>query len=247
MKLYKNEEWLRKQYVDKRRHVNEIGEQCGVAGRTVAYWTQKFGLTRRKYGSYNVDDSFFERIDSEKKAYWLGFIAADGCVINRPGKRILTICLAVKDESHLEKFRSDIQCEKEIYTRKDGAVQLDICSDKMVPDLIKHGIHPRKSKTLKAPKLSEDMVHHWIRGYFDGDGSISMCRDGNKRGSVFGTEEVMGFLMEYWPNKQKIRFRNGGFEFSFGGNHAVSKVANFLYKGASVFLQRKHQVFRMEV
>lgn len=74
-----------------------------------------------------------------------------------------------------------------------------------------------------------------------------MCYDGNKRGSVFGTKEVMEFLMKYWPNKQKIRNRNGGFEFSFGGNCAVLKVADFLYEGASVFLKRKHKVFRMEV
>ncbi len=247
MRKYHDYDWLFRQYVTKGRLVEEIAEDGGCRVRAIRDWIKKFGLVRRRPGSYSVNEDFFRKIDEEKKAYWLGFIAADGCVQNEPKKRLLTITLSKKDADHLERFRQDIQCEKKCYNRKDGNVQLDIVSKKMVGDLIRCGIVPRKSKILKPPQIKKSLTHHWIRGYFDGDGSISLCYDGNKRGSVFGTEEVMGFLMEYWPNKQKIRCRNGGFEFSFGGNHAVSKVADFLYKGASVFLQRKHQVFRIEV
>ncbi|MHA2279384.1 MAG: LAGLIDADG family homing endonuclease [Promethearchaeota archaeon] len=246
MKFYKDENWLRKEYVDKRRHVNDIGEQCGAAGRTVATWVKKFGLKRRRFGSYNVDDSFFECIDTEKKAYWLGFVAADGCVMNRPGKRILTVCLASKDRNHLEQFRRDIQCEKEVHVRKDGNVQFDVCSDKLVADLIRYGVHPRKSKTLKAPELREDLVRHWIRGYFDGDGCVSIDKKGNTRGEFFGTRDVIEFVVEHLPSKSSAceRAYKGGWDCGFGGNGVAKKVADFLYEGASVFLDRKHAVFQ---
>lgn len=246
MKLYKNEEWLKEQYVEKRRHINDIGEQCGAAGRTVAYWTQKFDLTRRRYGSYNVDDSFFECINTEEKAYWLGFIAADGCVMNSPGKRLLTICLAVKDRDHLENFRLCIKSDRKIHTRKDGNVQFDVCSDKMVPDLIKHGIHPRKSKTLKAPNLSNDLVHHWIRGYFDGDGCVRMNRS-SLYVEIVGTEDVMNFIREKTKLFVSVKERNGLYYLRLHGNGKGARLSAYLYKSAISFLHRKCAIFAQEV
>lgn len=248
---YKNKEWLKEQYIVLRRHTKDIGQDCGVAAPVIIYWTMKFNLHRRRYGSYSVNDEFFTNINNEKKAYWLGFIAADGCVHNSPGKRLLTICLAIKDINHLERFRQDIQCEKPIYIRKDGNPQLDICSDKLVADLVRHGIHPRKSKTLKAPVLREDLVHHWIRGYFDGDGSVSLGRN-NKgvldhvRGEFFGTKDVIEFIVKYLPTKSSAceRIKKGGWDCGFGGTHVIDRVRKFMYKGAHVFLNRKYEIFQ---
>lgn len=115
----------------------------------------------------------------------------------------------------------------------------------MVPDLIRHGIHPRKSKTLKAPQLSEELVHHWIRGYFDGDGSVSMNK-GYVRGEFFGTKNVIEFIVKHLPAKSSAceRIKKGGWDCGFGGTHVIDRVKDFFYEGASVFLKRKHSVFQ---
>lgn len=83
MKLYKNKEWLQQKFKDL-KYAQTIGKEIGVSGDTIEYWRKKFDIpkqndnqARRKY-KYNQD--YFNEINTEEKAYWLGFIMADVCI-----------------------------------------------------------------------------------------------------------------------------------------------------------------------
>lgn len=255
-------EQIKELYVTQRKRRHEIAEELGIKPYQVQYLTAKFGLTRprlertRPKSCYSFDELFFKTIDSEDKAYWLGFIAADGCVIDTKGKRCLQIELSSKDRGHLEKLKSAIKYDGPIhYNRKhylthNGKTDVFLCDllqinhTGLVRDLISHGITPRKSKTLQPPKIRKKLVRHWIRGYFDGDGSVSIDKQGNIRGEVFsGSKSVISFIGSYILPDAKIQEKISGCTIGFGGNNVAKRIEKFLYKNAIAFLDRKHAIF----
>ena len=134
---------------------------------------------------YDVDETYFEEINNEEKSYWLGFLYADGYVRmknNRSGE--LKLKLKRSDKNHVELFRNCIGSNHKItdgigkvivsgrtYTSEYSS--LSIYNTKLVKDLIKHGCTNKKTFTITFPELREDLIRHFIRGYFDGDGCIS--------------------------------------------------------------------------
>lgn len=134
---------------------------------------------------YTLNEDYFETIDSEDKAYWLGFIYADGFITKRKpgfGQNILGITLAEKD--HLEKFADSIKTNKPVktyekknsYGKKNGVSfehKLALISNKLVSDIEKLGVVENKTFLLsELPNIPKEFIRDFIRGYFDGDGSV---------------------------------------------------------------------------
>src|SRR5690606_11965662 len=117
---------------------------------------------------YNVNDDFFDLIDTEEKAYWLGFLSADGCITRG---NILKVRLAKYDENHLSKFLKSLKSDNKIY-RDKNSVEIQISSQKLCDDLTRIGITRNKSLTIKPINLPTEIYRHYWRGIFDGDGSI---------------------------------------------------------------------------
>ncbi len=261
-KIYKNEKWLTKKHCGERLSAYAIAEICEVSYTTIYDWIKKYKLEREKTPPrrsktrYYLNEKYFEEINTSNKAYWLGFIAADGYVGAGKGNMILGIELSRKDRKHLEKLKKEVEYEGPIYDRKITIKNynystyylsaLKICSYRMVEDLARHGIMKNKTKILKRPNIDEKYYRHWIRGLFDGDGSISMSK---KRkllyGNFFGTKDVMEFVVENIPgtntiSKEKKCF---GWRHSFGGNGTSKKIYDYMYKYSRVCLERKRQIF----
>jgi intein/homing endonuclease len=131
-------------------------------------------------------EDFFTEIDSEFKAYILGFIYADGCIYKAKDKKSMTLSIFIneKDRQILDKLASFLnpfikpicrEIERENYISK--MIQYAITNQRIAEDLIKWGILPRKSyenkSLLRFPKIKEEYKRHFIRGFFDGDGEIS--------------------------------------------------------------------------
>lgn len=133
---------------------------------------------------YTLNENYFETIDSEDKAYWLGFIYADGFITKRKpghGQNVLGITLAEKD--HLEKFAGNIETNKPVktYEKKNayhkGGIshehKLALISNKLVSDVERLGVLERKTFLLEnLPNIPKELKRDFIRGYFDGDGSV---------------------------------------------------------------------------
>lgn len=135
------------------------------------------------------NEHVFDFIDSEEKAYWLGFIFADGYIYSAPLKEGKTrvdynfeLCSSDKDKGHMEKFNKFIDRNKEVKVTKSdklGHFRCRVClSSKHLWNTLNYlGCTPNKSLTLSFPKLSvfrdASLIRHFIRGYFDGDGCIT--------------------------------------------------------------------------
>ena len=133
---------------------------------------------------YDVDEKYFDIIDNEEKAYWLGFLYADGYIRERKSGNSLEMKLSIKDKHHLELFRKSIESNHKIIdvfnnVKYNGKVStshmssLAIYSTKLVESIKTQGFHSRKTFTISNPNIGEEFINHFIRGYFDGDGSFS--------------------------------------------------------------------------
>ena len=125
-----------------------------------------------------IDENFFENIDSEAKAYILGFIYSDGCIYVHPSAYCLTFTQLKIDEDIILFIKNEMKsdyplCESRQKKNDKIKIKFYAYSKKIFDDLIKLGVTPRKSLTLRFPSfLSETLMPHFIRGYFDGDGCI---------------------------------------------------------------------------
>lgn len=132
---------------------------------------------------YNKD--YFKKIDTSEKAYWLGFLYADGCITRFYKGDILksmSLEITLKDEDyeHLVKFNdalnSNVPIQHRVIAKKYKANRLVINSTGMCKDLINLGCLPAKSLILEFPNediVPKDFIRDFVRGYFDGDGGIS--------------------------------------------------------------------------
>ena len=134
---------------------------------------------------YKINHEYFNSIDTEEKAYILGFLCADGS-ISKKGKSCLTISLQYGDYDILEKIKKAVQSESPIksYTY-NGRKYCNIAfySERICDKLKENGCVCNKSSHLdwNNIKISSTLLSHFIRGYFDGDGCLSF---GNIRANI---------------------------------------------------------------
>ena len=177
----------------------------------------KHGLKGKSRRKYRVDLTYFETINSPDKAYFLGFIAADGC-IRRPinGPLALAVKVSSKDEEVLVKFlrclKSDMPISHVRYkTPWKGVIKeasfVNIISEKICGDLAEFNIVERKTEKYEPVSLTDDLMPHFIRGYFDGDGTVyklgakSGDHPGHYRFAICVNERTGRFFQSYLEDK----------------------------------------------
>lgn len=215
---------------------------------------RKFGISRRNMSEVmtkrTCDHNFFENIDTEEKAYWLGFIAADGCVIDKK----LTISLSRKDYNHINKFKKDIKSDninKEViwksFNKEYNGCSITITSGKIVSDLFKCNIVPRKSLIGNPPtNIPNNLKRYFWRGMIDGDGWISHYKSGNTKrwkiglcGNYNYLKEFNDFVKENFNYSVKISKQGNIFTLTYTKKDILPKLVKFLYEDCSVYLDRK--------
>lgn len=220
----------------------------------------------KKYkGNYYCNNKFFND-ESPESFYLAGFIAADGSVQYRKYSKILKITLSKKDINHLEKIKKILDSNhpiKEYKVKKsklvnseNESVELQIANKDIVDDLKKFNIIPNKTKVYEMPEwiLSHKFLNHFMRGYFDGDGTITYCglAKGRKKiqlnFSILGTERFIqqykGILFKFCKaSDAKITQHSSIFRISYSGNNLVKNIYDFLYKNQNICLQRKMLIF----
>ena len=133
---------------------------------------------------YDIDENYFEKIDSPEKAYLLGLIYADGC--NYTPTNTVTLCLQEQDKHILEDIKELLHYNaplKKIKPKKEShqiSFVLTIHSKKISTDLTALGVMQNKTFKITFPDINKDLFSHFIRGYFDGDGCISKTGRGAK-------------------------------------------------------------------
>lgn len=130
------------------------------------------GLRGKKIRSYYIDEDYFSVIDSKDKAYLLGVISADGCVYKRDGHiPMLSFVFHIQEKDILDILTKYMKSEYPLNI-KDNRVSVQINSEKICNDLSKYNIVPRKTWDYYPLNIPEEFELHFIRGFFDGDGSF---------------------------------------------------------------------------
>lgn len=213
---------------------------------------------------HTCDWSYFKNIDSQEKAYWLGFIYADGCIsdTSKKGNKRFQLTLSIKDLAHLEDFKKAINASHLIhqYVVKKGKMighkyaTIKITSDDFCNDLILHGCTPRKSNALFFPSLEKSFINHFIRGYFDGDGSVFISKEKHWRTKKIsdvihyrfgGTESFLSSVakeINLGKSLKKAK-RSVMYELSYKRNKKVIPFKDYLYHNATTFMSRKKIIF----
>lgn len=207
---------------------------------------------KSKVVKYNFDEDYFESIDTEDKAYFLGFIVADGSVSSISN----VIQITQKEPDILYEFKKYIKYEGGLVkSRNRDVFDIKISSSKMKSDLLKLGISPNKTMSVGYPLIPENLQNHFMRGVFDGDGCISIHhdkRDNSNRGQVNICSGSFDFIKEYVDNmvkycgvkKNNIRQPKGTYYvIDWGGLLDVESFYEFLYKDANIFLKRKKETY----
>ena len=209
------------------------------------------GKGTSKNRKYFYNERFFQKIDTEHKAYWLGFLFADGCVCD---KGIVTLTLNEKDKYILEDFKKSIEAFDTplTYNKKSNSYSLNFYSVNMTNDLIRLGCIPNKSLCLMPPnEVPKQLLHHFIRGYFDGDGCISITKKYRPCLSFLGTLEMITWIQniidESIGKEKKNKLRHIGtantYQLAYGGKQQILKIYDFLYNDTTIFLKRKDAKF----
>lgn len=232
----------------------EIAKVYGCNHKTIIEILSYYGIGRRCPSNarqqYNYPTDTFKCIDTEEKAYWLGFLYADGSI----HRNEVALGLHKQDEEHLIKFKLFMGYEPPIKYPKPKCCRVFITNQFIAEDLVDKGCFRRKSSILKFPterQVPRHLINHFMRGYFDGDGSLSKYVKRNSYSfSILGTLEFLctyqDILIEVCGcSRTKLGQRhpdrsNNNYTLTYGGRHSIKNILDFLYKDATVYLDRKY-------
>ncbi|MDN4524406.1 recombinase family protein [Fictibacillus fluitans] len=243
--------------------IAEIAKEHRVSHVTIYRKLKTIGLNVShvdKRSKYKYNKHFFDVIDTEHKAYWLGFIYADGCVSKNRGSYVLSIALASVDVVHLYNFKKHISSNHPIYhstshlnDKQFCNCKIQIYSESLCKQLILKGAIQRKSLVLKFPStetVPNDLLPHFIRGFFDGDGCISFPKRGKYSTlsdlipvvSFTSTKEMLEELKLHLPASKdtKVKKKLNHYELRFSGIRQAKAILDIMYKDATIYLQRKY-------
>lgn len=235
--------------------LKELQVKYGIKYDTISKNIRKLGAVTNPHGKIYMNSAIFEKIDNEEKAYWLGFLYADGSVYKTDkGHYRFELGLAEKDLIHIEKFKKFISSKHDIkYRVKTKSFRLMFNDPQFTKNLIDLGCVPNKSLILTFPTEEQvplELQKHFIRGYFDGDGYLSKPPKGLTI-SLLGTNEFLNDLLKYFHNildakgkilKKDKRHLNNTYYFDFCGDNARCFLKH-IYKDSNIYLDRKYSLF----
>lgn len=236
----------------------ELAEHLGRSKSAIDLKINRMGLIK---SCYEYDHSYFNEINTQDKAYWLGFFYADGCVSisEKNNSRSYEACIKLKatDDAHLRKFNKCIggnvdltyEQHKCSFNDKDtSSVSIRLFSKEIVNGLIQHGCVPNKTFIIKFPTLRDDLVPHFIRGFFDGDGCF--CRDSSNRKSA--AINFCSASREFLESIRSIIYVHGicsyitdeknrtTYRLYVRGLENCDKMLEYMYSDAIIYLDRKY-------
>lgn len=212
------------------------------------------------------DENYFSNLDREDNVYYLGLLMADGNIADTKWTKRMSISLQERDKDILKTFKEKIKYKGSLYFCKkytetcQNQYELMITSEKLCQDLINLNCVPRKSLILKYPpkdRIPTHLEHHFIRGYFDGDGCITHSPKYGRNGKIgsvptFRTDmagtlefltECKNVILRHINIDIKIRQQGKIYRLWISGNNNVRTFGEFLYKDAAIFLKRKKDKF----
>lgn len=235
------------------KNIHEIADIFYITPQPVWRILKRRGVVCRSPSDaarkYFFDKYFFDDIDCEKKAYWLGFIFADGCVQEDK----LRIRLSYKEVNHLKKFKKDISSDHLIYK--------PVYKNKNIPDYTACEIVIGDNRSFiplvkqikdKIPDIPETLMPHFVRGLFDGDGCISKSNKNSPGFDLIANYPLCCKIQEMFIQElglsetkfHKVVSSKNSVSMRYNGTRVVRRIYNYLYRDSHVCLERKEEKFR---
>lgn len=212
---------------------------------------------------YTVNTKFFKTIDTEYKAYILGFICADGHICRKTNR--IRITVATFDEDILDSIKNAMDSNHPIhrgeftnpYTKSDNKIcyksTLNLNSIELVDSL--SFIPDDKTYNLNSSVINyipEELINHFLRGYFDGDGNVLYnikYTSGIKYLiQIAGNKEFLeNTFQRYFPSKNKMYFYKSSkqcYSWKLSSKENVDKFLEYLYKDSNIYLKRKFEIYK---
>lgn len=276
-RLTKDEkETLIKQYASGKHTCISLAKQYGISNVAISGLLKRHGISVNNNQStlqrkYPLNEHYFDIIDTEAKAYFLGLLYADG--YNHETRGNIALTLQEKDTDILDTFSSELETTRPLqFIQRNNpkwkdCYRLAISSKWMSTKLKQCGCHQKKSFTLQFPNtkiVPEHLLKHFIRGYFDGDGSLIMYQAmGKYKGipkypytvvkvgivSTLGfTKQLQSVIEKYLGITSYISIRhknrtNTTRQLTINGKQQVLKFLNWLYQEATIYFERKHSKY----
>lgn len=250
LRLLNFQEFIKNGYnIRKSAKLANISYDC--ARRTV----KKLNIEVKNKGNSNLTNhDYFETINTERKAYLLGFFLADGCI--QSNSNAMSLSNSVDDLEILKIFKEEI-CQDNTLRITKMELTKDICcikwsSSKMIRDLKNWHIEPRKTFdfNFKFPfeKLPKEMIRHFIRGFFDGDGHIHNKGDHIEfiMTSKDFAKQIINIFEERFDCTFRLREKQSKNVIEYMPSLLaknryllIPKIYNWFYKDSTIFLTRK--------
>jgi intein-encoded DNA endonuclease-like protein len=245
---------------------SKIAKKFDVTNTVILRILKKNNIDRRNASEchriYPINENFFDTIDTEEKAYFLGFLYADGG--NIKSGNFVRIELQEQDEDILHKLAKLIykeEPEKHVRTsirlrdlgngeKEYRSKYLNINSKHVCETLEKHGCMPAKTFKIKFPEwLPEELQRHFIRGYFDGDGKVFV---NHKKGKSSGfniastkdmVEKMSNIVNSAAKSNLSIYF-NKIWITCCSGDKQIARILNWMYNDSTIYLNRKYNSYQ---
>lgn len=212
----------------------------------------------------SIDSMYFNTIDTEAKAYFLGLLTADGTILQN--SYTIKLFLKSNDVDIINRFKMELHTEYPIQTiynkvynntEMKGIVLHDV---QLYNDLVYHGLKPRKSGHEQfALYINNEYISHYIRGLFDGDGCFSFGISQKQYKDKIYTNYVVEFnlsmglpiltdikniFLQLGIPHINIRKIKGTYQLRISAKKSVMTIMNYLYNNANIFLQRKYDSYQ---
>ena len=225
--------------------------------------SEKLKLIGLRYRKTDINDFYFEKIDSHNKAYVLGVMYSDGYLV-KEGTGTKRVGIDSIDKEWLENIAQDMEYTGEIvglgpkksgYSNTKPLYRFKISSPKLYDDLIKLGCFEHKTNILKFPteeQVPKEFLNSFIAGYLDGDGSLLILTRKNGyvsfKMSFTGTKEILDGIQDFFHSNNKISSRfperhKNNYSLAYCGVSCVFDKISILYKDTTVRLPRKYQTY----
>lgn len=234
------------------------------------YIKDNYPATTHHVSNRRIRHGFFKYIETEVQAYLLGFYTADGSIDEK--RKTFRVELAIKDKEQVYMIKDIISPDARLYQNParefmgprgniihtNGSIGVDITSAELCNDLVNLGIGYGKTyKDIHIPNINSDLIRHFIRGFFDGDGTISgsICKEKGKKdrfryyvSMVSKKSTLLLEIQKFFANnniKLNLNYikRDDMYKLITSSKKEVEKIYHLLYDDSYFWLQRKYEKF----
>lgn len=233
-----------------------LSDKYNIPVSTLQYRFKQLGIetTKRKH---KLNERYFDTIDTQNKAYILGFIMADGCVAKTDKTQLSTnrliISISKKDRHILEFIKEELECDYEIFDfipsgtyANNEMSRISINSKQLCTDLSKYGVVPRKTGVESFPILDKEFNRHFIRGFLDGDGYVT--NNGKTIGFCSNRDillDILNVLRTEFDLQSVANIRDDYRDkplsyLEISHRNDIENIKSYLYNDANFYLERKY-------